>query len=246
MRVPSLAYMRKTKQSAGSLPLFNRPGGAVEAMPDFSFHKDSSPDYRFERFLTDQGFEAIAGTDEAGRGPLAGPVVAAAVILPMDANIEGLNDSKKLSIKKRDALFDAVMETALAISVTAMSAETIDHTDIRKASLEAMRRSLVTLSICPDAVLVDGRDIPIGLPADLSAHALIKGDGRSMSIAAAAIVAKVSRDRMMAQLGCEIPAYGLESHMGYGSAHHRAKIMEIGGTERVHRYSFRPLSAFHI
>lgn len=239
--MPSLAYMRKSKQSAGSLPLFNRPGGAVEAVPDFPFNKTSKPDYRFERFLADQGFETIAGTDEAGRGPLAGPVVAAAVILPIGTSIVGLNDSKKLSIKKRDVLFDAVMKTALAISVTSMSAETIDHTDIRKASLEAMRRSLVTLSILPDAVLVDGRDVPIGLPAHISAHALIKGDGRSMSIAAAAIIAKVTRDRMMAQLGSENPSYGFESHMGYGSAGHRSQIMEIGGTKRVHRYSFRPL-----
>lgn len=233
--------MRKTKQSSGSLPLFNRTSSAVEDIPDYPFNKDSRPDYRFERFLTNQGHEAIAGTDEAGRGPLAGPVVAAAVILPIDAKIEGLNDSKKLSTKKRDALFDAVMETALAISVTSMSAETIDRTDIRKASLEAMRRSLATLSITPDVVLVDGRDIPPGLPVNLRGQVLIKGDGRSMSIAAAAIIAKVTRDRMMAQLGHENPAYGLETHMGYGSAQHRSNILEIGGTKRVHRYSFRPL-----
>lgn len=233
--------MRKIKQSSGSLPLFSRASGAVEAMPDFSFDKDGHPDYRFERFLTDQGYTAIAGTDEAGRGPLAGPVVAAAVILPTGVNIDGLNDSKKLSVKKRDALYDAVMETALAISVTSISAETIDHTNIRKASLEAMRRSLATLSILPDAILVDGRDIPPGLPADQSAHALIKGDGRSMSIAAAAIIAKVSRDRMMAQLGVESPTYMFESHMGYGSSLHRSRIEETGGVERVHRYSFRPL-----
>lgn len=239
--MPSLAHMRKTKQSSGSLPLFNPASGVIEAFPDYSFSKDSSPDYRFERFLADQGYQAIAGTDEAGRGPLAGPVVAAAVILPINADIEGLNDSKKLSIKKRDELFGAVMEKALAISVTSMSAEAVDRTNIRKASLEAMRRALATLSISPDAVLVDGRDIPNGLPAHLSAHALIKGDGRSMSIAAAAIIAKVTRDQMMKQLGFENPAYGLESHMGYGSAQHRSKILEIGGIDRVHRYSFRPL-----
>ncbi|MEM8541857.1 MAG: ribonuclease HII [Pseudomonadota bacterium] len=199
------------------------------------------PDYRFERFLTDQGCKAVAGTDEAGRGPLAGPVVAAAVVLPIDINIEGLNDSKKLSITKRDGLFDAVMANALAVSVASISAETIDQSDIRKASLEAMRRCVATLSISADALLVDGRDIPPGLPAHVQAHPLVKGDGRSMSIAAAAIIAKVTRDRMMAQLGSEQPGYLLESHMGYGSAHHRAKIAEKGGIERVHRYSFRPL-----
>lgn len=233
--------MRKSKQSSGSLPLFNRSGDALEDVPDFSFSKNSDPDYRFEQFLTNQGFQAIAGTDEAGRGPLAGPVVAAAVILPIDAEINGLNDSKKLSFNKREELFEAVMDTALAVSVSSMSAQTIDRTDIRKASLEAMRRSLVTLSLPPDAVLVDGRDIPKGLAAHVTAHALIKGDGRSMSIAAAAIIAKVTRDRMLAQLGEEIPAYGFESHMGYGSAQHRTKISDIGGIKRIHRYSFRPL-----
>ena len=233
--------MRKTKQSSGSLPLFNSTGKGVEDFPDYPFSKDSVPDYRFERFLIGQGHKIVAGTDEAGRGPLAGPVVAAAVILPVDAKFDGLNDSKKLTIKKRDELFDAVMETALAVSVTSMSAQTIDQTNIRKASLEAMRRSVATLSAPPDALLVDGRDTPYGLPVQLSAHALIKGDGRSMSIAAAAIIAKVARDRMMAQLGEENPDYMFESHMGYGSAHHRSKILEIGGTKRVHRYSFRPL-----
>lgn len=233
--------MRKTKQSSGSLPLFNPTGNGVESIPDYSFNESSLPDYRFERFLTDQGCRAIAGTDEAGRGPLAGSVVAAAVILPIEMDIDGLNDSKKLTIKKRDALFDAVMEKALAVSVTSISAETIDQTDIRKASLEAMRRCVATLSISPDALLVDGRDVPPGLPAHMLGHPLVKGDGRSMSIAAAAIIAKVTRDRMMAQLGSEQPDYMLERHKGYGSAHHRSKIAEVGGIKRVHRYSFRPL-----
>lgn len=213
----------------------------MEPFPDWPFSKDSVPDYRFEQYLVDQGLKIVAGTDEAGRGPLAGPVVAAAVVLPFGENIDGLNDSKKLTDKKRRALFDIIMDKALAVSVTSISAETIDKTDIRKASLEAMRRCVVRLSVKPDALLVDGRDIPPNLPVDLSSHALIKGDSRSMSIAAAAIIAKVTRDRMMVQLGLESPIYGLESHMGYGSALHRSMISQSGGIVRVHRYSFRPL-----
>lgn len=228
-------------RNAGSLPLFQTAPHKSAALPNFPFDKSTIPDHSFEDFLRSCGHQLVAGTDEAGRGPLAGPVVAAAVILPAGAHIEGLNDSKKLSIKKRDQLFDAVMAKALCVSTTSISAETIDARDIRKASLEAMRRSIVRLSQTPSAVLVDGRDIPPGLPADMRADALIKGDGRSMSIAAAAIIAKVTRDRMMEQLGAEHQAYGLEKHMGYGSAHHREMVGENGGVKRVHRYSFRPL-----
>lgn len=233
--------MKMTKRDTGSLPLFQTPHGANAPFPDFAFDAKTVPDYRFENFLNAQGFDYIAGTDEAGRGPLAGPVVAAAVILPRGAIIDGLNDSKKLSIAKRDQLFDAIMKTAIAVSVTSISAETIDRTDIRKASLEAMRRSIMRLSIVPEFVMADGRDIPPALPPHIQAKAIVKGDGRSMSIAAAAIIAKVSRDRMMVQVGMENAGYNLEKHMGYGSAYHRSKIESDGGISRVHRYSFKPL-----
>ncbi|WP_018689436.1 ribonuclease HII [Ahrensia kielensis] len=233
--------MTMNKRDAGSLPLFQTPQGANAPFPDFPFDAKSVPDFQFENYLHAQGFNSIAGTDEAGRGPLAGPVVAAAVILPLGAQIEGLNDSKKLSIAKRNILFDVVMDVALSVAVTSISAETIDRTDIRKASLEAMRRSIMRLGIAPDFVLADGRDIPPNFPSHMQAKALVKGDGRSMTIAAAAIVAKVTRDRMMAQIGLENEGYGLEKHMGYGSAQHRAKIGNKGGITRIHRFSFRPL-----
>lgn len=233
--------MKMKKRDTGSLPLFQPSPMAGEAMPAFDYDAKTVPDYRFENWLSAAGYKNIAGTDEAGRGPLAGPVVAAAVILPLGTLIDGLNDSKKLSIKKRDDLFDQIMEIALSVSVCAISAETIDRTNIRLASLEAMRRSVATLSIKADALLVDGRDVPSGLPASLHAAALIKGDGRSMSIAAAAIIAKVSRDRMMENLGAENADYLLEKHMGYGSLYHRNQISQLGGIIRVHRFSFRPL-----
>lgn len=239
--MPSKVIMKMNKRDAGSLPLFQTTQGANAPFPDFPFDSKTIPDYQFETYLNDQGFNFIAGTDEAGRGPLAGPVVAAAVILPLNAKIDGLNDSKKLSIAKRNDLYHAVMETALSVSATSICAETIDRTDIRKSSLEAMRRSIVRLSIMPDFVLADGRDIPPALPPHMQAKAIVKGDGRSMSIAAAAIVAKVTRDRMMAQAGLENDGYGLEKHMGYGSAQHRAKITTDGGIKRIHRYSFKPL-----
>ena len=233
--------MRKSKTSTGSLPLFEQSPTLNDPLPDYPFDSDSAPDFRFERYLADAGCRTIAGTDEAGRGPLAGPVVAAAVILPLDTKIDGLNDSKKLNARKRDELFDTVMQVALAVSVCSMSARTIDLQNIRSTSLFAMSKCVRTLSIEPDALLVDGRDVPDALPSSLVCRALIKGDGRSVSIAAAAIIAKVTRDRMMERLGREHVDYFFESHMGYGSADHRNKIAEIGGVDRVHRFSFRPL-----
>ena len=241
MRVRSLADMRKSKASTGSLPLFEQSSTLIPPLPDYPFDSDSVPDFRFERFLVNAGCRWIAGTDEAGRGPLAGPVVAAAVILPLDIKIGGLNDSKKLNANKRDQLFDVVMQSALAVSVCSISAQTIDQRNIRSASLEAMSNCVGTLSILPDALLVDGRDIPDSLPSNLASRAIIKGDCRSMSIAAAAIIAKVTRDRMMKLLGHEHADYVFESHMGYGSAAHRTKITQLGGVDRVHRFSFRPL-----
>lgn len=195
------------------------------------------PNFQFELDLKARGIWPVAGLDEAGRGPLAGPVVAAAVILDEENIPEGLNDSKKLSLKKREALFLQILDTA-SVAICSNSALTIDQTDIRKASLDAMHRALNALSISPNYALVDGRDIPPGLtvPAD----ALIKGDARSVSIAAASIVAKVTRDRMMDRSAEALPHYGFEKHSGYGTKVHKQAIEEHGASI-IHRMTFRPL-----
>ncbi|WP_420410416.1 ribonuclease HII [Hoeflea sp.] len=195
------------------------------------------PDYRFERHMSESGFSFIAGLDEAGRGPLAGPVVAAAVVLDPSAIPAGLNDSKALSRKSREALFEEIIASS-AIGVASASAREIDATDIRKASLNAMRRALVALPVKAGYALVDGRDVPQDLPC--ASRALIKGDARCLSIAAASIVAKVVRDRIMTRAALIHPHYGFDSHMGYGSARHLAAIAEHGPCA-LHRMSFRPL-----
>ncbi|OLY45219.1 RNase HII [Bartonella apis] len=197
------------------------------------------PDYSIEEHLIAKGYQNIAGVDEVGRGPLAGPVVTAAVILDRNNIPEGLNDSKKLSAKKREALYDGILRSALAVSICSLSAIEIDRTDIRKAALEAMRRAVHSLSVKAEYVLVDGRDIPphLGYPA----QALIKGDGRSQSIAAASIIAKVTRDRLMEKVGKVYPAYGFEKHAGYATAFHRAAIEREGPVKRLHRFSFAPI-----
>lgn len=201
------------------------------------FDLPEMPDFQFERDLKARGIWPVAGLDEAGRGPLAGPVVAAAVILDENNIPEGLNDSKKLSLKKREALFLLILDTA-SVAICSNSALTIDQTDIRKASLDAMRRALNALPIAANYALVDGRDIPENLstPAD----ALIKGDARSVSIAAASIVAKVTRDRMMNRSAEVLPLYGFERHAGYGTKVHRDAIAEHGASI-IHRMTFRPL-----
>lgn len=199
----------------------------------------ASPDDRFERHFSKDGLLPVAGLDEAGRGPLAGPVVAAAVILDPARIPEGLNDSKALSRKKRETLFDQIIATAM-VSIASASPREIDVTDIRKASLTAMRRALIALPVRAGYALIDGRDIPPGLTCP--GRALVKGDARSLSIAAASIVAKVMRDRMMMRAAILYPAYGFDSHKGYGSVKHLAAIREHGPCP-LHRMSFRPLRA---
>ncbi len=199
----------------------------------------TGPDFCFEQEAERAGRWPCAGVDEAGRGPLAGPVVAAAVILD-PANIPaGLNDSKRLTAAMRDRLFDLVTASALAISVASASAEAIDRTDIRQATLDAMRRAVSGLAACPAFALIDGRDVPGGLPCP--ARALIKGDSRSQSIAAASIVAKVLRDRMMERAAIAHPVYAFHAHAGYGTALHRSAIGTHGGVRRLHRFTFAPL-----
>lgn len=189
---------------------------------------------QFEKQARDRGYSAVCGVDEAGRGPLAGPVYAAAVILPPNTLIEGVNDSKKLSEKKREALFDVIRETALSYCVACASVEEIDQFNILNATYLAMQRAVEGLSPTPDMVLVDGNRLPV-LPMD--AQAIVKGDSLSMSIAAASILAKVSRDRLMRQLSQQYPEYQLEKHKGYGTKLHIQLIQQYGPSA-IHRKTF--------
>ncbi|MBW3096977.1 ribonuclease HII [Pseudohoeflea coraliihabitans] len=205
---------------------------SAEALP-----QRTAPDFTLESGLMRDGFRHVAGLDEAGRGPLAGPVVAAAVILDCERVPDGLNDSKLLTRDRREALFETILASAI-VSVASVSAAEIDRTDIRKASLMAMVRAVAALPNEIHFALVDGRDVPPGIGC--AAKAVVKGDGRSCSIAAASIVAKVMRDRMMVRAGGLFPDYGFERHMGYASAFHRAAIASKGPCA-LHRMSFRPL-----
>ncbi|MBE6746314.1 MAG: ribonuclease HII [Ruminococcaceae bacterium] len=191
-------------------------------------------DYSFEKELISEGYGVVCGIDEAGRGPLAGPVCAAAVILPTDLEIEGLNDSKKLTEKKREALFDVVKEKALAYSIVMVDEKVIDEINILQATLLAMRRAVETLEIKPDAALIDGNQKP-GL--SIEERTVVKGDAKSMSIAAASILAKVSRDRFMLELDEKYPQYQFAKHKGYGTKLHYECIEQFG-ISPVHRLTF--------
>lgn len=181
-----------------------------------------------------QGVRYLCGVDEAGRGPLAGDVYAAAVILPDDAEIEGINDSKKLTEKKREALFDVIREKAVAYCIATASVEEIDSLNILQATFLAMRRAVEGLSVTPDLVLIDGNQNP---PMPVHSRFVIKGDATSASIAAASILAKVARDRYMKQLAADYPQYAFEKHKGYGSALHY-QMLDEHGISPVHRKSF--------
>jgi ribonuclease HII len=181
--------------------------------------------------------ELVAGVDEAGRGPLAGPVAAAAVILDPDMLPAGLDDSKAMTEAARETAFAQIMHKALAVSFALLPPADIDRLNIRGATLEAMRRAVLGLSIAPHRVIIDGRDIPPGLT--FPCRAIIGGDATEPAISAASIVAKVIRDRLMVRLGAEVPAYGFEIHKGYGTAKHRATIQTHGGLAH-HRRSFAP------
>lgn len=207
-----------------------------DSPPLFEFVQ--KPDFAFERKAIADGLWPVAGLDEAGRGPLAGPVVAAAVVLNPKRIPKGLDDSKRLSAAQREELFAIILKTALGIGVSSVCAEGIDRSDIRKASLEAMRRALAGLPLTPQLALADGRDVPPGLGC--ACRALIRGDQRSQSISAASIVAKVMRDRMMQGCGHADSRYGLEVHMGYATERHRAAIGIHGPASRLHRLSFSP------
>ncbi len=193
------------------------------------------PDYTIEKEVIENGFKYVAGVDEAGRGPLAGPVCAAAVILPPDTEIEGLNDSKKLSEKKREALYDVVIEKALAYNIQLVDQDVIDEINILEATMLAMTRAVENLSIPADYVIIDGNRVPSLLQTP--ARAVVKGDAKSMSIAAASILAKVTRDRLMLSLAKDYPQYEFEKHKGYGTKLHCEKLLEFGPCP-LHRRTF--------
>ncbi len=193
------------------------------------------PDFTYELEAHKKGYKLICGVDEAGRGPLAGPVCAAAVILAPDTVIDGLNDSKKLTEKKREQLFDIIIEKAVAYAVAFASVEEIEEYNILNATFIAMNRAINSLQICPDFAIIDGNKIPTDIPVD--AMCLIKGDMKSMSVAAASILAKVTRDRLMLEYDLKYPEYLFKQHKGYGTKAHYEAIA-INGICEIHRKSF--------
>jgi ribonuclease HII len=196
------------------------------------------PSWQFEAAARARGARAVAGVDEAGRGPLAGPVVAAAVILDPDRPVPGVADSKTLSPARREALFGDIHENARAVGVGIVPHDEIDRINILQATLKAMTRAVADLGIAPDHLLIDALTLPnVPLPQD----GIVRGDGKSVSIAAASIVAKVTRDRLMADLDRAYPGYGFAVHKGYPTAAHREAIGRLGPCP-VHRRSFRGVS----
>ena len=185
-----------------------------------------------------RGALRIAGLDEVGRGPLFGPVVAAAVILHKGCHLASLTDSKRLSERKRNELEPEIRANAVAWAIAVVDAETIDHINIRQASLLAMRRAVQQLALSPDFLLIDGRDT---IDWDCPQQAVIQGDATSFSIAAASVLAKVHRDRLLVELDREFPGYGLAQHKGYGSPQHVAALARLGPTP-LHRRSFHPVA----
>ena len=192
------------------------------------------PSYEIERKFKADGFSVVCGIDEAGRGPLCGPVVAAACILPAGLVIEGLNDSKKLTPKKRDALFDFICENAISYCIAEASVEEIDALNILEADLLAMRRAIDGLSVKADAALIDGN---IARDFQIPARAIVHGDAISPSIAAASILAKVTRDRQCVELDRLYPQYGIAKHKGYGTKAHM-EALRTHGPAPIHRKQF--------
>lgn len=190
--------------------------------------------WEFEEKAWQNGYSAVCGVDEAGRGPLAGPVCAAAVILPAGIVIEGLNDSKKLSEKKREALFDVITENAVSWSVSLVDEKTIDEINILQATYRAMRQAVEGLPHPADFAYIDGNRMEgMGLPYEC----VVSGDARIPSIAAASIVAKVTRDRLMCDFAVRYPVYGFERHKGYGSRAHHEALLQYGPCP-IHRRTF--------
>ena len=196
--------------------------------------KDPDDLFALEKQLHEEGYNLVCGVDEAGRGPLAGPVCAAAVVLPEDCDLPGLNDSKKLTEKKREALYDQIIEKAVAYGIAFSSVEEIEEINILSAALLAMKRAIEKLPQAPDMALIDGnttRDIKV------PARSIVGGDGKCACIAAASVLAKVTRDRLMLDMAKEYPQYGFEKHKGYGTKAHYAALEEHGPSP-IHRMSF--------
>ena len=196
--------------------------------------------FEFENKASHQGFKNIAGIDEAGRGPLAGPVVAAAVILPSKVNIPGLNDSKKLSTKKREELFPKIQEISVSYGVAVVGQKVIDNINILQAARLAMKQAVETLKITPGLLLIDGNQ---KIDSTLNQWAIVKGDSRSLSIAAASVLAKVTRDRIMDDYHKLYPQYEFNRHKGYGTKLHRNLIQEHGPCP-IHRNTFKGVSEY--
>ena len=207
-----------------NLPLF----------PKSNISSESDPLYH-ETIALQTGYLRIAGVDEAGRGPLAGPVVAAAVVIPVGKTLEGIKDSKQMKERAREAAFNRLHESALGIGIGVVSHQYIDEFNILKASLEAMRRAVLCLEPLPDFLLVDGiHSVPLMVPQ----RPLIKGDQISLSISAASVIAKVYRDRIMTAYHEQFPWYGFHQNKGYGTASHRGAIEKYGPSP-IHRLTFR-------
>ena len=188
---------------------------------------------QYERQLQEQGYKYICGVDEVGRGPLAGPVTCTAVIMPLDDLIQGVNDSKKVSKGKRTKLYDIIVEKAIAVNTVSYDNKKIDEMNILEATKACMRDAIMGLSVAPDIVLVDALKLDI----PYKTMGIIKGDALSYSIASASIVAKVTRDKYMAEMAEKYPEYGFETNSGYGTAQHIAALKEVGATP-IHRRTF--------
>ena len=191
----------------------------------------------FERACQRNGYKQIAGIDEAGRGALAGPVTAAAVILPINCGIVGLRDSKQLTPKQRDRLHDEIYKVAVSVGIGAVDNHIVDSVNVLEATLLAMQQAVEKLTPQPDYLLVDGIDFP---PVDIQGEAIKKGDSRSYSIAAASIIAKTTRDKHMIALDSTYPHYGFRQHKGYPTPQHRQAIAEFGASD-IHRHTFKLL-----
>lgn len=211
----------------------------VTRAASFLAPQPQGPDFSHEQMLMARGARVVVGVDEAGRGPLAGPVVVAAVRLDPQRIPQGLDDSKKLTAERREALYAEIMASS-EVAIATAPPDTILALNIRGATLAAMARAVLALPTPADRVLVDGRDVPAGLPCP--GLALVGGDGRSVSIAAASIVAKVTRDRMCTIMDCDAPGFGFAGHKGYGTAAHLAAL-QAHGPCRHHRRDFAPVAA---
>ena len=198
--------------------------------------KTENNNYKFELELNEQGITLIAGVDEVGRGPLIGPVVAAAVILPKNFKLDGLTDSKKLSEKKREQFYEIIKKEAVSVGVGVISEKRIDEINIYEATKEAMQEAINNLSVKPEHILIDAMPLELDIPTT----SIIKGDLLSISISAASVIAKVTRDHMLYEIDKEFPMYDLKNNKGYGTKKHLEAIKQYGIT-KYHRLSFKPV-----